>query len=104
MRERRKQAMSMPQKEPLRKLTEQEERELRRVVKASSERVDVVQRAKALLSVASGQSFSQARATAGFKERKTVSRLVRRFNAHGLAALSIARSEERRVGKEDRMR
>lgn len=40
--------------------------------------------------LASGKTFSQAAATAGFKERKSVSRLVRRFNAHGLAALSIA--------------
>jgi transposase len=82
--------MCRPQKEPLHALTEQEEHELHRVVKASSERVDVVQRAKALLSVASGQSFSQAAATAGFKEGKSVSRLVKRFNAHGLAALLIA--------------
>jgi transposase len=82
--------MSMPQKEPLRPLSEQEERELRRVVKARSERVDVVQRAKALLAVASGQSFCQAARASGFKERKSVSRLVQRFNAHGLAALAIA--------------
>lgn len=82
--------MCMPQKEPLRKLSEQEERELCRVVKASSERVDVVQRARALLEVARGKAFSQAAATAGFKGDKSVSRLVRRFNVHGLAALSIA--------------
>jgi transposase len=80
----------MPQKEPLRQLSEQEERELRRVVKASSERVDIVQRAKALISVTSEKSFRQAAATAGFKEGKTVSRFVRRFNAQGLAALLIA--------------
>jgi transposase len=88
--------MSRPQQEPLRQLSEQEERELRRVVKASSERVDVVQRAKALFSVASGQSFCQAAATAGFKERKSVSRLVRRFNACGLASLSIASGRGRK--------
>jgi len=82
--------MSMPQKEPLRQLSEQEERELRRVVKASSERVDVVRRAKALLAVASQQSFSQAGATSGMKEGKSVSALVKRFNTHGLAALFIA--------------
>jgi transposase len=88
--------MSRPQKEPLRVLTEREERELRRVVKASSERGDVVQRAKALLSVGSGQSFRQAAATAGFKEGKSVSRLVRRFNAHGGASLSIASGRGRK--------
>ena len=36
----------MRQKEPLRTLNEREERELQRVVKASSERVDVVKRAR----------------------------------------------------------
>jgi hypothetical protein len=41
--------MSIPQKEPLRPLTAQETLELHRVVKASSERVDTVKRAKALL-------------------------------------------------------
>jgi hypothetical protein len=40
--------MAQPQKEPLRALSEQEERELQRLVKASSERLDVVRRAKAL--------------------------------------------------------
>jgi len=40
--------MAQPQKEPLRALSEQEERELQRVVKASSERLDVIRRAKAL--------------------------------------------------------
>jgi hypothetical protein len=43
--------MVMPQKHPLRALSGQEERELHRIVKASSERVDVVRRAKALLAV-----------------------------------------------------
>jgi len=86
----------MPQKEPLRPLSEQEELELSRVVKARSERVDVVQRAKALLSVASGQSFCQAAKASGFRERKSVSHLVQRFNAHGLAALSIANGRGRK--------
>ncbi len=82
--------MAQPQKHPLRPLSKQEERELRRIVKASSERVDVVRRAKALLSVATSQSFVQAAGVAGFKEARSVGKLVKRFNAHGLAALSIA--------------
>jgi len=49
--------MPMPQKHPLRPLTEQEERELRRIEKASSERVDVVRRARALLAVAAKETF-----------------------------------------------
>lgn len=82
--------MAHPQKHPLRPLSEQEEQELRRIVKASSERVDVARRAKALLWVATSQSFTQAAGVAGFKEARSVSKLVKRFNAHGLSALSIA--------------
>ena len=82
--------MAQPQKHPLRPLSEQEEYELRRVVKASSERVDVVRRARALLAVAASQTFPQAASAAGFAEARSVRKLVKRFNEHGLAALSIA--------------
>ncbi len=82
--------MAQPQKHPLRPFSPQEERELRRIVKASSERIDVARRARALLAVASLQSFSQAAGVAGFKEARSVGKLVKRFNAHGLGALSIA--------------
>ncbi len=82
--------MAHPQNHPLRALSEQEERELRRIVKASSERIDVARRAKALLWVAASQSFVQAAGVAGFKEARSVGKLVKRFNAHGLAALAIA--------------
>jgi transposase len=80
----------MRQKEPLRALSQQEERELRRVVKASSERVDVVKRAKALLAVRTGQAYTQAARGAGLKSGDSVSQLVGRFNQKGLAALLIA--------------
>jgi hypothetical protein len=46
----------MQPKEPLRSLSEQEERELQRVAKATSERVDVVKRAKALVAVRAGKA------------------------------------------------
>src|SRR5258706_11218224 len=82
--------MAQPQKHPLRPLSNQEERELHRIVKASSERIDVARRARALLSVAAKQSFAQAAGEAGFKEARSVGKLVKRFNAHGLSALSIA--------------
>src|SRR5947207_10556879 len=88
--QRRKTSMAQPQKDPLRPLSRQEERELRRIVKASSERIDVVRRARALLAVAAKESFAQAAGGAGFKEARSVGKLVKRFNAHGLAALSIA--------------
>lgn len=88
--------MVMPQKSPLRPLTEQEERELRRIEKASSERVDVVRRAKAILAVAEKQEFPQAAKAAGFAEARSVSQLVKRFNHQGLAALLIASGRGRK--------
>jgi transposase len=80
----------MRQKEPLRALNVQEERELQRVVKASSERVDVVKRAKALWAVRTGQAYTQAAREAGLKSGDSVSQLIGRFNQKGLAALLIA--------------
>ena len=82
--------MVQPQKDPLRALSEQEEQELQRLVKATSERLDVVRRAKARFSVAAGQPFTEAAHEAGVKSGDGVGKLVKRFNEHGLAALSIA--------------
>jgi transposase len=82
--------MAHPQKHPLRPLSGQEERELHRIVKASSERRDVARRARALLAVAVGQSFLQAAGVAGFAQARSVGKLVKRFHAHGLVVLSIA--------------
>ena len=82
--------MAHPQKEPLRALSEQEERELKRLAKATSERLDVVRRAKALVAVANGKPFTEAAHEAGLKSGDGVGKLVKRFNAGGLAALSIA--------------
>ncbi len=82
--------MAQPQKEPLRALSEQEERELQRLAKATSERLDVVRRAKALLAVARGKPFTEAAYEAGLKSGDGVGKLVKRFNTRSLAALSIA--------------
>ena len=88
--------MAQPQKEPLRALSEQEKRELQRLVKASSERLDVVRRAKALGAVASGKPLTEAAHEAGLKSGKGVGKLVSRFNTHGLAALWIAAGRGRK--------
>src|SRR5258708_25727461 len=82
--------MAQPQQEPLRALSEEEEREVKRRAKGTSERLDVVQRAKALVAVASGKPFTEAAHEAGLKSGDGVGKLVKRFNARGLAALSIA--------------
>jgi transposase len=74
----------------LRVLSEQEERELKRLAKATSERLDVVWRAKALAAVASGKPFTEAAREAGLKSGDGVGKLVKRFNVHGLSALWIA--------------
>src|SRR5258708_36481896 len=86
----RRTSMAQPQQEPLRALSEQEERELKRLAKATSERLDVVHRAKALVAVASGKPFTEAAHEAGVKGGDGGGQLGKRFNARGLAALSIA--------------
>ena len=75
---------------PLRTLTQEEEQALRRIVKATSERVDVVKRAKAILAVQAGNPYTEAAQEAGYKSGDSVSQLVERFNQLGLAALLIA--------------
>ena len=82
--------MAPPQKEPLRAVTAEERAALERVVHASSERVDRVRRATALLAVAAGQPYAQAAWRAGYRSGSAVAELVARFNRQGLAALSIA--------------
>lgn len=82
--------MGMPQQESLRELAETERAALQRMVQASSQRVDRVRRATALLTVAAGESFADAARAAGWRSGTSVAKLVTRFNRHGLAALSIA--------------
>lgn len=88
--------MGAMQRERLRPLTIEEQCELRAITKASSERVDRVQRATALLSVAGGATFSGAMRAAGYRSPGAVTYLVRRFNRAGLDALGIAAGRGRR--------
>jgi transposase len=81
--------MGRPVREQLRSLSAAEAQELQRVVKATSERVDSVRRAKALLAVAAGKSRTAAGQEAGLS-REAVSQMVRGFNQRGLGSLSIA--------------
>jgi transposase len=79
--------MSRAASEPLRALTEEERQELRRVSRASHERRIRSQRAVALLAVVEGKSLSQAAQLAGRKSHDPVTKVTRRFNRMGLAAL-----------------
>jgi transposase len=88
--------MATMQKECLRPLTSAERSELERIARASSERVDRVRRAAALLAVAEGRPFLGAARAAGFRSGTGVANLVRRFNRAGVAALRIAPGRGRR--------
>jgi transposase len=88
--------MPTPQREPLRPISVAERDALQRIVSASSERVDQVRRATAVLAVAHGRPFIQAAGLAGLHSGTTVADLVARFNRHGLAALEIATGRGRK--------
>lgn len=88
--------MGRPVKEGLRSLNKPEEQELQRVVKATSERVDSVRRAKALLAVAAGKSRTKTSQEAGLS-REGVTQVVKGFNQRGLDILSIATGRGRKL-------
>jgi transposase len=81
--------MGIRPKIALRSLSLTEQHTLQRVAKSSSERVDAVKRAKALLAVAEGKTLTQAGMSAQLS-REGVSQLVERFNQRGVAVLVIA--------------
>jgi len=80
--------MSRRQKDPLRAVTSEERRFLERLSRAPSQPAAHVARAKALLAVADGQSYTAAAKIAGYQVGDTVAQLVSRFNVEGLNALS----------------
>ncbi len=88
--------MGTAQNVPLRALTVEERAALERMTRASSERMDRTRRARALLAVAGGLPFAQAAHHAGLGSGSGVAGLVQRFNAHGMAALSIAAGRGRK--------
>ncbi len=89
--------MAPPQKTTLRCVGAEEQATLERLSRATSERVDRVRRATALLAVARGQSFAQAAERAGFKSGSTVAELVGRFNVRGMGALAIGAGRGRKL-------
>jgi transposase len=88
--------MARRQHEPLRPVSDAERRALTAISKATSERVDRVRRARAVLTVAETGSFAEAARQAGFCSVTAVTNLVQRFNQRGLDALTIAAGRGRR--------
>jgi len=80
--------MTRHQKHPLRALTIEEQQELERISRASSEFAARVARAKALLAVAEGCSYTAAAQVCGRRSGDAVAQLVARFNQEGLAAIT----------------
>jgi hypothetical protein len=87
--------MSRAQKQPLRALTEEEHAELSALARSWHEPAGHVARARALLAVSAGASFTAAALGAGRKSGDGVAKLVNRFNATGLAALAGRRPSGR---------
>jgi transposase len=79
--------MTRRQKDPLRLLSPQEQTSLDRLSRSQTEPASHVARAKALLAVAAGKSYSAAALSAGRRSGDAVAQLVTRFNQHGLAAV-----------------
>lgn len=74
-------------KVPLREVTEKERSVLEQIARSTSERADRVARAKILLAVSEGSSFTGAAQSVGRRSNDAVAELVKRFNAEGLSAL-----------------
>jgi hypothetical protein len=105
--------MTRRHKDPLRPLTHDERELLVRIGRSHAEPASHVARAKALLAVADGKSYTAAAKAAGRRSGDAVSDLVSRFNREGMAAIeprhgglqgsptppkSASASSKRRVG------
>ena len=99
-------AISRRQKDPLRPLSDEERSVLIQISRAQSEPASQVARAKALLAVAEGQSYTAAARAAGRRSNDAVSQLVSRFNGEGLAAIEPGHGGGPRIayGVEERKR
>ena len=80
--------MTRRQKDPLRPLTAEERQLLHQISRSHSEPASHVERAKLLLAVADGASYTQAAHALGRRSNDAVSNLVARFNREGVLALA----------------
>jgi transposase len=79
--------MSRHRKDPLRPLTADERQELSRLSGSPSAPAAHVERARALLAIADGASYTAAAHQVGRRHTETISAWVSRFNRNGLAAV-----------------
>jgi transposase len=79
--------MSCHQKDPLRPLTADERKELTRLSRSQSAPAAEVDRARALLAIAEGASYTAAARLVGRGHNETISAWVSRFNREGLSAV-----------------
>lgn len=79
--------MSRKQQHPLRALTDDERLWLQKIVRSKREPSSHVTRAKQLLAVADGHSYTGAATISGRKSGDAVAQLVERFNREGLQAV-----------------
>jgi transposase len=79
--------MSRRRKEPLRALTDDERASLEQLGRAMSVPAGVVARARALVAVADGASYTEAAQRVGRRSGDAVADLVARFNREGLASV-----------------
>lgn len=78
--------MSRIQKEPLRRLAESERDKLERLSRSETAPAAQVRRARALLAVSEGASFTDAARAVGLRVGDSVGRLVATFNREGVSA------------------
>jgi len=79
--------MSRHRKDPLRPLTPDERTELTRLSRSQTAPAAEVDRARALLAIAEGASYTAAARLVGRGHNETISAWVSRFNREGLAAV-----------------
>ncbi|WP_245808369.1 helix-turn-helix domain-containing protein [Deinococcus hopiensis] len=79
--------MPRVQKNPLRSLTEEERATLERLSRSHHTAAIIVGRAKTILAVSTGMTYTEAARWCGRRSGEGVARLVSRFNQHGLKAL-----------------
>src|SRR5919202_4304355 len=79
--------LSRHRKDPLRPLTVDERQELARLSRSLSAPAAHVERARALLAIADGASYTAAAHQVGRRHTETISAWVSRFNCDGLAAV-----------------